>query len=171
MTEDEWILAQQRKWDRRFLEQAAFIARCSKDPSTKIGAIIVDTYQRVISQGFNGLPRGVHDYPDRYLDRNLKYDMVVHGEMNAILFAPRSCIGATLYTYPFSPCSRCAAMVIQAGIARVVAPTLPPELQERWEKSVELTKFMFREAGVQLKEYKFTLTMMVQSEVEDAAVQ
>jgi dCMP deaminase len=138
------------KWDRRFLSLAEFIAKWSLDPSTKTGAVIVDPHRRVVSTGYNGFARGVGDHYERYADRDTKYKCVVHCEVNAVLFAHRSLEGCTLYTYPFSSCSRCAAVVIQSGIKRCVAPPLPPELAERWADDLEWAALQFREAGVEL---------------------
>jgi dCMP deaminase len=138
------------KWDVRFLHLAKHVSEWSKDPSTKCGAVIVDGDRRVVSLGFNGFPKGVYDSPSRYADRELKYKLIVHCEVNAILFATRPLDGCTLYTHPFCSCSRCATQVIQAGIRRCVAPVLPSHLFDRWGDDIELTKEMFTEAGVQL---------------------
>ena len=107
------------KWDKRFLELAKHIAQWSKDPSTKVGAVIVDDQRRIISTGYNGFARGVLDIDERLSNRDQKLDMIVHGEINAIVFAREPLCGTTLYTWPFMPCSRCAAIVIQAGIKTV----------------------------------------------------
>lgn len=136
------------KWDYRFLALAKFISAWSKDPSTKVGAVITDVNNRIVSLGYNGLPARVPDKPDRLEDRERKLVMVVHGEMNAILFAERSLHGCTLYTYPFAPCSNCAAVIIQAGLRRVVAPRIAAD--HKWANSINLTALMFNEAGVQL---------------------
>ena len=135
------------KWDNRFLELATMVSTWSRDPSTKVGAVIVDDHNRVVSVGFNGFPRGVNDESSRYDDRELKLKMVVHAEINAILFAKQPLDGCTLYTVPFQPCSRCAAQVIQAGIKRVV--TLKSVVL-RWKDDFETAKMMFAEAGVAL---------------------
>ena len=94
------------KWDRRFLELSDVIARWSKDPSRGVGAVIVSPARQILATGFNGLPRGVEDRPDR-LERPVKYDLIVHAEMNAIVQCARngvSPLGATIYT-SFSPVS------------------------------------------------------------------
>lgn len=132
------------KWDIRFLDLAEHIATWSKDPSTKVGAVLAND-RRVVSVGYNGFPQGVNDDPALYADREYKYEHVVHGEMNAILFAGRSVDGCTLYTIPFLPCSRCAAMVIQAGIWRVVSYYND---NPRWLESIARTQAMFKQAGV-----------------------
>ena len=138
------------KWDQRFLSLAKHISQWSSDPSTKTGAVIVDPKRRVVSVGYNGFARGVKDSPERYADREGKYKYIVHCEVNAALFAHRDLSGCTLYTHPFASCSRCAATMIQAGIARCVAPPLPNHLRERWAADLELTAQQFAEAGVVL---------------------
>lgn len=143
------------KWDIRFLQLAQLVSTWSKDPSTQTGAVIVDENNRVISLGYNGLPRGVFDDERRLNDRGLKYEMIVHCEVNALLFAGQSVRGCTLYTYPFHSCSRCASIVIQAGIKRVVAPPLSGELEARWRTSVEISKAMFDEADVRVDEVEY----------------
>lgn len=120
-------------WDRRFIEMAKLVASWSKDPSTQTGAVIVDPRRRVVSVGYNGFARGVEDTPERYADRETKYKLIVHCERNALLFAGRDLKGCTLYTWPFMSCATCAAVVIQSGITRCVAPPIPEHLRERWE--------------------------------------
>ena len=134
-------------WNRRFLALAEHIATWSKDPSTKVGAVIVDADRRIISTGYNGFPRDVEDLDQRLNNRDVKYEMIVHGEINAIVFANQNLQGTTLYTWPFMPCSRCAGIVIQSGIRTVVAPYND---NPRWQASFELTEQMFREAGIKL---------------------
>lgn len=139
-------------WDRWFLGLAAYTATASKDPSTRVGAVVVDGKRRVVSVGYNGFARGVVDRPDRYADRATKLRFVVHAERNAILFAGRDLTGCTLYTHPFPPCAPCAAVVIQAGIVRVVAPRASAALAARWGADLEDSRSMFLEAGVELVE-------------------
>lgn len=135
------------KWDKRFIDLAQHVSAWSKDPSTKVGAVIVDDNRRIVSVGYNGFPAGVNDEPERYENREIKYEMIIHGEINAILFANRDLHNCTLYTWPFMPCSRCASIVTQKGINRVVAPV---NKDPRWEKSFALSKNIFSEAQVKL---------------------
>jgi dCMP deaminase len=137
------------KWDIRFLELAKFVSDWSKDPSTKVGAVITDSNNRVVSIGYNGFPQNIAD--DNRLDnRDTKYKIIVHGEMNAILFANKSLELCTLYTYPFMPCSRCASMIIQTGIKRVVSYNNMPE---RWANEFKISEMLFKESGVELYFY------------------
>lgn len=138
------------RWDYRFLDLAELISSWSKDPSTQVGAVITDSNNRVISIGYNGFPQNIVD-DNRLNDRDIKYKMIIHGEMNAILFANKSLKNCTLYTYPFMPCSRCASMIIQTGISRVVSYNNVPE---RWKSEFELSQILFKEADIELKLYE-----------------
>jgi len=144
------IKTSQIDWDGRFLNLAELISSWSKDPSTKVGSVIVDDSRRVISVGYNGFPKGVRDLPHRLEDRETKYKFMVHAERNAIIFSKGSLENSTIYTYPFMPCSECAGMVIQSGVKRVV--TFFDE-NPRWVDSFSITKRMFAESGVDLIEY------------------
>jgi dCMP deaminase len=135
------------EWDRRMLTLARHVAMWSKDPSTKVGAVITDARNRVLSLGYNGYPRGVPD--TRLYDREHKYERIVHAEMNALMFAGVPLQGATLYVWPMPPCSRCAGPIIQAGIVRVVAPPAKPH----WQKACAIGAEMFQQAGVVVQEF------------------
>lgn len=137
----------QARWDKRYLLLAKHVSGWSKDPSTKIGAVIVSPHNTIVSVGYNGLAAGVADYTDRLEDREYKYANIIHGEMNAILHAPAGVHKCTLYTWPFMCCSRCAAMIVQAGISRHVAPI---SYNTRWKESFEMATNTLTEAGVEL---------------------
>lgn len=139
------------KWHKRFLDLAAHIADWSKDPSTKVGAVVVDGLNRVVGVGYNGFPRGVDDSSERYADRAEKYPRVVHAELNAILNSNSSCSGGTIYvTLP--PCASCAAAIIQSGIDRVIMPrSNDPATLVRWAESFAITDSMLGEAGIEVE--------------------
>ena len=137
----------QEKWDRRFLEMAALVATWSKDPSTKVGAVIVRPDKTVCSVGFNGFPRGVPDAEEWLLDRATKYAYTVHAEINAILTSNEPVRGTTLYT-TFHPCSGCAPVIVQAGITRVVV--LADEPPQRWADNFVKAGAVFALAGVRV---------------------
>ena len=144
-----WLLKPKpdRKWDRRFLEMAELVATWSKDPSTQVGAVIVDIDNRIVSTGFNGFPRGCLDHADTLGDRERKLLRTIHAEDNALLFARRDVTGMTLYvTRP--PCARCAAKVVQAGIAKVVYRLPPTDFTERWKHEMAEAAQMFFEGQV-----------------------
>ena len=134
-----------KKWDNRFLVLAKLIGSWSKDPSTKVGAVIVDGKKRIVSVGYNGFPRGVEDSEKRLCNRQEKYDIIVHAEVNAIAFANKSVEGCTLYIDPFEPCSRCAGIIIQNGIKRVVSYK---NKNDRWEKDFSISRKLLIEAGL-----------------------
>lgn len=138
------------KWTRRYLDMAKEVATWSKDPSAKIGAVAVGTKGQILSQGYNGFPRGVKDLDRRYENREEKYKFVVHGEMNAIYNACHtgaSLDGATLYVTGLPVCSECAKGIIQVGIAKVIME-YSKNIPDRWRDSMQTTEMMFKEAGV-----------------------
>ena len=110
-------------WDEYFMGLAHLSARRSKDPSTQVGACIVDDNNHVVSIGYNGFPRGCSDddFPwDREGDvLDTKYAFVVHAELNAILNSKTNVEGCTVYVSLF-PCNECAKAIIQSGIKKVV---------------------------------------------------
>lgn len=134
-------------WEKRFLDLADHVAQWSKDPRTKVGAVIVDDKKRVVSVGYNGFPRGVSDSMDRYEDRPTKHLFVAHAERNALDNAPLMVEGCTLYV-PLLPCNECAKSIIQKGIVAVV--TYKPDREDNF--NWDITRQMFREAGVVLLE-------------------
>ena len=137
------------KWDARMLDLAALIATWSKDPSTGVGAVIVDPQNRVVSMGYNGFPRAVDDSQEALLDRDEKLRRTIHAEDNALLFAQRDVTGCTIYT-THPPCARCAAKIIQAGIGRVVTPEAAEDFVARWADDTASARAMFAEAGVRV---------------------
>ncbi len=137
------------KWHQRFLELADSISSWSKDPSRGVGAVIVSPMKQVLATGYNGLPRGFEDHEER-LQRPVKYDLIVHAEMNAIIQCARngvSPVDATLYS-TFSPCINCALSIVQSGISRVVTKEIS-EGDEHWNDSIEKSLSLFEEVGIE----------------------
>ena len=152
-------MTSQEKWDRRFLALAKEVSTWSKDPSTKCGAIMIKN-RRIVGTGYNGFPVGVRDDEERYANRDLKYKMIVHAEVNACVDAGRDAVGATLYVYPsfmIPPiCNECAKVAIQSGVACVVGfkPDKAHAIRaKRWEESILVSKHMFGEAGINWRSY------------------
>jgi dCMP deaminase len=133
------------KWDQRFMEMARLVASWSKDPSSKVGAVITRG-KFVVSVGFNGFPQGIADSAERLENREIKYPTILHAEVNAILSAHQDISGCTLYVTPYMPCPQCAAVIVQSGITRIV---YTPSDNERWGQP-QLSLTMFQEAGVEL---------------------
>jgi dCMP deaminase len=144
--------ARAMKWDRRFLELSDVIARWSKDPSRGVGAVIVSPSRQIVATGFNGLPRGIEDRPER-LERPVKYDLICHAEMNAIIQCARNGVtpvGSTIYT-SFSPCVHCTLSIIQSGIVRVVTYASGSG-DEHWQLNFAKSRELLAESGVEFVE-------------------
>lgn len=137
-----------------FVGIATEVAKMSKDPSTKVGSLIIGPAFEIRASGWNGFPRGVVDSFDRLNDRPTKYRYVVHAEANAIANAARSGVstdGCSMLVTELHPCNECAKLIIQAGIKTVYAPL--PDVDGRWADSFEIAAQMFREAGVSVEFY------------------
>ncbi|MCF7798532.1 dCMP deaminase family protein [Candidatus Woesearchaeota archaeon] len=110
-------------WDDYFMGVAMLSAMRSKDPSSQVGACIVDKQNHIIGTGYNGWPIGIDNDALPWARQgdllNTKYPYVVHAEANAILNATRDLQGATLYV-ALTPCNECAKLIIQKGIKEVV---------------------------------------------------
>ena len=109
----------QAEWDDYFLKIAETVALKSKDPSSKMGCVIVDKNKRVVSVGFNGLVRGADESKMTLSERPMKYRFVIHSEMNAIIYARQNLDGCTVYNR-VATCDNCLKHCLQAGIKRFV---------------------------------------------------
>jgi dCMP deaminase len=131
------------KWDQMYIDLANFVSKWSKDTSTKTGAVITDSDNRVISIGYNGFPTGVNDDIKERYEKPIKYMYTEHAERNAIYHAAKNGIslkGGTMYIMWF-PCSACARAIIQSGISKLVChePDLTiPKWGEEFKVSLEL---------------------------------
>jgi len=136
-------------WDNRFFEMANMVASWSKDPSTKVGAVIVRPDRTIASVGYNGFPRGVDDSPEVYADRPKKYMRVVHAEANAILSAREPLHDYTLYVTPLHPCATCSGLIIQSGIKLVnFSMSRDNARNEAWQEHFNTMTDMFLQAGI-----------------------
>lgn len=140
-------------WDEYFMGIALLSSMRSKDPSTQVGACIVNSEKRILSMGYNGMPRCCSDdlFPwDREGEPlHSKYLYVCHAELNAILnCASGSVRGCVVYSTLF-PCNECAKAIVQSGIAEVVY------LSDKYadSDSVRASKRMFDTAGVTYRLY------------------
>jgi len=140
-------------WPARYLALAEFVARWSKDPSTKVGSVIFRADGSVISLGYNGFARGALDAPEMLADRDLRLKLTIHAEENAILSAGRN--GTPLHgakiVVTHHPCARCASKIVQAGIAEVWWRR-DATFDERWRYDIELARTLFEGAGVKMFE-------------------
>ena len=145
----------QRKWDLRYLELATLVGTWSKDPSTKVGAILVRPNNSIAATGFNGFPPGHDDSPELYLDREYKYKHVVHAEMNALTFHGQPAPGFTLYT-SFPCCPDCVQVAASRGVTRIVQPSLPmlgrgPDWIRQWRQRMVEAAERARVVGVEME--------------------
>ena len=143
-------------WDDYFMGVALLAAQRSKDPSTQVGACIVDETNRILSTGYNGFPKGCSDdeFPwNRNADEGeTKYPFVVHAELNAILNnRGKSLANSKIYVALF-PCHECAKAIIQAGITEVIY------LSDKYKDTVSdaNSRRMLETAGVKLTKLKPT---------------
>jgi dCMP deaminase len=143
------------KWDIRFLELAEFISAWSKDPRAKVGAAVVTKEGGAVALGYNGFPAGIEDN-ERIKDKELKLDMIIHAEQNALLIAGTRAKGATLYVWGKPVCARCAVVIIQSGITRIILtnPEDEGDKSSKWYKLGKLAVSMFKEAGITVEYYK-----------------
>lgn len=134
------------KWIGRFLADAWHKAGWSRDPSTQVGAVAVDADKTILESGYNGLPRGVDDLPER-MERPAKYLWTAHAEEALVANAARPRLkGSTVFVTHLC-CNGCARMLINAGVARVVCGDGKTSMpQEQFDVAVQ----MFKEAGVEL---------------------
>jgi dCMP deaminase len=130
---------------RRFLDLAHTVAQWSKDPTTKVGAVIVGDDPRKIAMGYNGFPPGIADTPDRLVDRPTKHKLMQHAERNALDNATFDTRGATLYC-TLAPCVSCAKSIISKGISRVVCSEVPTHAP--WNEEARDGRLLLEEAGV-----------------------
>lgn len=150
-------------WDEYFMGVALLAAERSKDPSTQVGACIIDNNNRIISTGYNGFPKGCSD--DEFpwnrdaAAGETKYPFVVHAELNAILNAQgTSVVNSRLYVSLF-PCNECAKAIIQSGVREVVY------LSDKYNGTPTdiASKKMLEAAGVKLTKLKPTKANIVLS--------
>lgn len=151
MTKPKKTLTFNYKWNARFMQMAQLISTWSKDPSTKVGCVIVSPDKAILSMGYNGFPRNVNDDIPERQTRPTKYDFVVHAEENAVLNAVRNgtrLAGGILYvTMP--PCTHCAGSIINVGIKEIIY--MEPEIKKQipgWRDTLNISFTMFDEAGV-----------------------
>ena len=155
-------------WINFFFEVCDVISKKSKDPSTKVGCVIVNSGNSIISTGYNGFPIGVKDdvldlsndeiKTSKRYERPEKYAWTSHAEENAIAFAARNGVslnGATLYVNRMRPCTRCTRLIIQSGIKKVfVLQDVPDDTANRWKEDNDIADIMMKEANVEIEIFK-----------------
>ena len=171
-TENNELIESNMSWDEYFMRMTYLTTDKSKDPSSKVGAILVKD-QNVFSTGFNGFPRGIKDTHERLHNRETKYKYVTHAEANAIHGAARighATLGSTMYTIGM-PCTECAKAIIQAGIKELVIHDDPlvSFTHGKWAESCAFSKSLFDEAGVVVRVFnkKLGVKTLVNKELKE----
>lgn len=139
------------KWDWRYMKIAQEIATWSKDVDTGVGSVIVNKHNSIVGVGFNGVPRGVKDKPER-LKRPDKYLYMAHSECNNLdncHLNGAAVEGGTMYCTMF-PCNNCAIRIIQNKIARLVTPA---PIMSRINSHYDISLQMFKEVGLKIDYY------------------
>ena len=136
------------KWDERFMELAMHVSDWSKDPSTKVGSVIVAPDRRIMSLGYNGFPRGVTDLEERLNDRPTKYAFVAYAERNALDNVDVNLRECTLFV-TLQPCADCTKSIIQKGITKVVCAVDKSKV-DHYNTFIKYSLVMLKEAGVQV---------------------
>ena len=140
------------KWDKKFIKLCMFISEWSKDKNKKVGAVIVDDDNVVLSMGYNGIPKGCDDNIECRYEKPIKYLFTEHAERNAIYHAARHGIslkGCRIYVTLF-PCADCARAIIQSGIKKIIAPE-PNINHEVWGDHFKASIQMMEEANIEIK--------------------
>ena len=135
-------------WDKRMLDLASHVSSWSKDPNTKVGAVITYPDNRIVSMGYNGFPRGVKDLEERYKNRETKLKFVCHAERNALDNAEASVAGCNMYV-TLQPCCDCTKSIIQKGIKRLVT-RVDTTREQYYKEFTDYSLVMLREAGVRV---------------------
>jgi dCMP deaminase len=135
--------------DEWALDGAEWMSRRSKDPSHKVGAIVLRPDGTLAGGGYNGFPKHVCDDPALYADKATKRRRIQHAERNAVTFSRENMEGYTIYVVPLHPCSQCAGAIINSGIRRVVARITKGAAQS-WQEDFAEAAELFDEAGVEV---------------------
>lgn len=142
------------KWEIRWIQLAEEIKNWSKDPSRKVGCVLVKN-NHIVSTGYNGFPTGILDSVVRLEDKSFKNDIIIHAEKNAIAQAAKMGIstdGCSAFI-TLHPCSQCASMLIEVGIKRVICPN-PAYYKGSWKKNFSTSSDLLYEAGVPVFYYE-----------------
>jgi len=141
-----------KKWDTRFINLAKEISLWSKDPTRKIGAIIVNTDKHIVGTGYNGFPVGIKDTQKRLNDKEFKRAISLHAEESAILNAKCNVENCKIYIYGLCCCTHCAALIIQSGIKEVYYKLSERGESEHWLANTKLARKMLKEAKIKVYE-------------------
>lgn len=137
------------RWIKYFFDIAEVVAKQSKDPSTKTGAVLVSSSKQIIACGYNGFPAKFPDNKEQYLCKDYKYPRIVHAEINALMSAAKhgiSTLDSSLFVVPIQVCNECAKAIIQAGVKNVFIKV--NKSTNKWTEAFAISKEMFEACGV-----------------------
>lgn len=142
------------KWTNHFIKVAELVSTMSKDPNHKIGAVIVDKNNRIVSTGFNGFAKGIADTEDRLNDKETKRLLMLHAEENAILYAKQDLTDCSIYVYGYPSCIHCTSIIIQSGIKNIYYKNSRKDntISDYWKHNLEMALSLATEAGVNVIE-------------------
>jgi len=157
------MLNEHMNWDDYFMNISCLSSERSKDPNTKVGAVIVNEEKRIVGIGYNGFPNGCSDedfpWEREGAFEETKYAYVVHAEENAILNSTTSLKGGTIYVSLF-PCNECSKKIIQSGIREVVY------LSDKYTGTPSniASKRMLKASGVKTRQLTMEKTIIIKDE-------
>jgi dCMP deaminase len=147
-------------WLDYYFKLIPVIAAKSKDPSSKVGCIIVNEDHSIVATGYNGFPRGVNDDKDRYENREQKLYLIEHSERNCLYYCAKNGVPlkGTILLLEWAPCHDCMRGIIQSGIKKIYingdsAQFNNRELFNRWQPSLKWSIIMAKEADVLIYVY------------------
>ena len=146
-----------RHWDERFLEIAKCVSTWSKDPFTQVGAIAISPERRITAQGYNGFPSGSKDLAEDYVNRERKYQNIIHAESNVIYNACNAKVGlycSTIFVFGMYPCPECIKALAQVGMARIVFRLGGSQSKEKWKEEFKISRKILIELGIGMTHYK-----------------
>ena len=157
-------LMKMSKWDKHFLDICLTLAKNSNCLSRKIGAILVRD-KSIIATGYNGSPRGFRHCADLEVNKEQEFPKcprrilgiesgkrmelcpATHAEVNCICNAARNGVNikdSTMYMTCGIPCSKCLAVLLNAGVTNLVVTSL--EFYDEMSKLM-IHKFHVRQYG------------------------
>lgn len=132
------------EWDQRYLGLAHFVSKWSKDPKTKVGSVITSAMNRVVSLGYNGLPPYLEDSERRLNNPEIKNQLILHAEENALEYTSRDAFN--IYVYPYFTCAHCSSRIVSSrSIDRVITPYSD---NASWLESFKLAAESYAEVGI-----------------------
>ena len=153
-------------WDEYFMGIAVLSSKRSKDPSTQVGACIVNQFNKIVGIGYNGFPIGCDDneLPWDKTSENpneTKYPYVVHAEANAILNSTKDLHGSRIYVALF-PCNECTKLMIQSGIKEIIYLSdkyKDTDSVKASKKMLQLAKVSFRQLDLNGKKIEIDFSI------------